>query len=60
MDIFAFMSGSPWLTWFLAIIVSSLIFKIINRMLRTINIYKHGYPPAHCDADGDFKDCEEY
>ena len=50
--------------WFLAfIIVCSIyyMFKIIffilpNRVLRHANIRKHGYPPAHCDADGDFKE----
>lgn len=26
-----------------------------NRFWRHWNIRKHGYPPAHCDADGDFK-----
>lgn len=26
-----------------------------NRFFRHWNIRKHGYPPAHCDADGDFK-----
>lgn len=31
-----------------------LIFAI-NRPLRHWTIRKHGYPPAHCDADGDFK-----
>jgi len=28
----------------------------INRPLRHWNIRKHGYPPSHCDADGDFKE----
>ena len=28
---------------------------IYNRTLRHWNIRKHGYPPEHCDADGDFK-----
>jgi len=23
--------------------------------MRAINIKNHGWPPAHCDADGDFK-----
>lgn len=31
------------------------LFKIWNRYLRSRNIRAHGYPPAHCDADGDFK-----
>lgn len=28
----------------------------INRPLRHWTIRKHGYPPSHCDADGDFKE----
>jgi len=32
-----------------------LLTVVINRPLRHLNIRKHGYPPAHCDADGDFK-----
>jgi hypothetical protein len=31
------------------------VFILVNRFLRHWNIRKHGYPPAHCDADGDFK-----
>lgn len=30
-------------------------FLFYNRTLRHFNIRKHGYPPPHCDADGDFK-----
>lgn len=29
------------------------IFKMWNRFWRHWNIRKHGYPPDHCDADGD-------
>jgi hypothetical protein len=32
----------------------SFIFKMYNRTFRHWNIRKHGYPPPHCDADGDF------
>jgi len=38
---------------------SQLIIIIINRFLRHWNIRKHGYPPEHCDADGDFKNKKE-
>jgi hypothetical protein len=59
MDIFQFMSDSPWLSFFLALIIGQLIGNIVvnlpNRIFRHWNIRKHGYPPAHCDADGDFK-----
>ena len=59
MDIYQFMSESPWLTFFLAVgvgeVISLIFFKLPNRILRHWNIRKHGYPPAHCDADGEFK-----
>lgn len=59
MNIFEFMSGSPWLTFFLLLIGSSAFVQLINRILRHWNIRKHGYPPPHCDADGDFKEADE-
>lgn len=31
------------------------LFLLWNRWLRSRNIREHGYPPPHCDADGDFK-----
>lgn len=30
-----------------------------NRFFRHWNIRKHGYPPSHCDADGDFKEIDK-
>ncbi len=33
----------------------NMLFRVYNRILRVINIRKHGWPPPHCDADGDFK-----
>ena len=29
------------------------------RFWRHFNLMKHGYPPEHCDADGDFKQTKE-
>lgn len=59
MSVYEFMSDSPWLTFFLAVgVIEFLIavfYKLPNRILRHRNIKLHGYPPAHCDADGDFK-----
>lgn len=37
-------------------IPAKLIVITLNRTLRHWNIRKHGYPPVHCDADGDFKE----
>lgn len=59
MNIFEFASGSPVLAFLLAIVASGVIkyafTMLINRPLRHMNIRKHGWPPSHCDADGDFK-----
>jgi Na+/serine symporter len=35
--------------------IFNIIAFIINRPLRHWTIRKHGYPPIHCDADGDLK-----
>jgi len=42
----------------LSMILTSILF-IWNRFWRHWNIRKHGYPPPHCDADGDFKNSEK-
>jgi len=39
--------------------VLTFLFRCWNRLWRHANIRKHGYPPQHCDADGDFKKDEE-
>lgn len=36
-------------------IPAKLIMFIINRPFRHYTLRKNGYPPSHCDADGDFK-----
>jgi len=38
----------------LSMILTCILF-IWNRFWRHWNIRKHGYPPPHCDADGDFE-----
>ena len=59
MNILEFMSDSPYLTFFLSCLAVHLInlalIYCINRPLRHRNIKLHGWPPVHCDADGDFK-----
>jgi hypothetical protein len=30
-------------------------FSVWNRFMRMLNIRKQGWPPPHCDGDGDFK-----
>ena len=52
MSIYEFMGESPFLTFFLGLI----LFNVIKHIIRHFNIRKHGWPPEHCDADGDFRD----
>jgi len=53
------MAESPLLTFFLFWMTTNMSFKAWNRLMRVINIRKHGWPPPHCDADGDFKPEQE-
>ena len=59
MNVFEFMCASPGLSFFLGLIVGwvliTVLFRLPNRVLRSINIKNHGWPPSHLDADGDFK-----
>jgi len=58
MNIFNFMGSHPVLTFFLALIISEVFIRVFfnlpNRFFRFLNIRKNGWPPEHCDADGDF------
>ena len=47
--------GSMILLYLVLWIPSRLIFIIVNRTLRHLNIRKHGWPPSHLDADGDWR-----
>ncbi len=65
MNVYEFMSDSPWLTVYLAWpvgitvwVVVVTLFRIWNRTMRVITMWKNGYPPEHCDADGDFKEVD--
>lgn len=48
-----------FLLFFLACLLIGLayevLFRLPNRIIRGMNIRKNGWPPAHCDADGDFR-----
>jgi len=35
--------------------IRTIFFLLPNRILRTIRVAARGWPPPHCDADGDFK-----
>jgi hypothetical protein len=41
-------------TWVLLSLPFDAIRCCWNRWLRSRNIKHHGWPPPHCDADGDF------
>jgi len=58
-NLFKFMSDSPYLTFFLALILGQCVVSMVKYPLRCLNIKKHGWPPPHCDADGDFKENKE-
>lgn len=62
MTIYEFMGGSPYLTFFLALIaarVATWPFRLVNRWIRHRNIVAKGWPPFHLDADGDARTLDE-
>lgn len=64
MNFWQFAAENPWQAFFMGpfllivlyivlFIVAGTIFRMWNRLMRCLSIRKHGWPPAHCDADGD-------
>ncbi|MCO5092649.1 hypothetical protein [Bosea sp. (in: a-proteobacteria)] len=53
MNAFEFATNSPWLAFFLALIVAQALVSPFRYLFRHLNIRKAGWPPDHCDADGD-------
>lgn len=39
----------------LAVAPLNFLFRVWNRFMRHLNIRKAGWPPPHCDADGDLR-----
>jgi hypothetical protein len=35
------------------------LLKFWSRLFRVLMVRKHGWPPSHLDADGDFKEIEK-
>lgn len=62
-EIFELIFRSFW-TFLGSVVLTSLVwggalnfvFRCWNRFFRHRNINKHGWPPPHCDADGDYKE----
>lgn len=47
-----------WLGWgvfWLAAIALEFMWELCNRLLRTVSVCARGWPPAHLDADGDWR-----
>lgn len=59
MNLYQFATESPWLTFFLLLLVTETIFRIWNRLMRHLNVKAKGWPPEHLDADGDFKESDD-
>lgn len=43
----------------LIVLLCNFVSIIWNRFWRHINIMIRGYPPPHCDADGDFREVDK-
>ncbi len=59
LELLEFMCSGFWVFIGCSMLIAlpfNFIFRMYNITLRHRNIRKHGYPPAHCDADGDFKE----
>ena len=55
MNIFEFATESPFTAFCVCFVIGQLILKMWHMFIRYLIIRKHGYPPPHCDGDGDFK-----
>jgi hypothetical protein len=58
MEILEFVFSGFWVwagTMFAFGALLQFVAKCWNRFLRHLNIRKHGWPPSHLDADGDWK-----
>ena len=49
-------TDSLFLVFILGMCICTTVFKCIVRICRCININKNGWPPSHCDADGNLID----
>lgn len=62
MEILNFIFGNIWhFLGFLLILIATLHFvtNTINMFLRYFTLRRHGYPPTHCNVDGDLAFTEE-
>lgn len=47
--------GSTFILCIVVYFVTNLILRVWVKLLRSLNVLFRGWPPAHLDADGDFK-----
>jgi hypothetical protein len=65
LDINAFADAHPFLTWCAlwllwgVYLLAMRALGLVIRTLRAIKVLARGWPPAHLDADGDWKPAEE-
>ena len=55
MNIFDFMGTHPILTAILVYLFLVAITDILKNLGRALTVIRHGYPPIHCDVDGDLR-----
>ena len=58
MEFIKFMFSGFWIFLGCLVLISmvlTFVLTMYNRTFRHWNIRKYGYPPIHCNADGDFK-----
>lgn len=61
--ILSFANESPWLFFAVVLVLSHYLYRLTycvfwllpNRILSTVKVLIKGWPPAHIDADGDWK-----
>lgn len=55
MNIFDFMNNHPFISLFICWAITAVIARFIVRISRVAMVGSRGWPPAHLDADGDWK-----
>lgn len=50
---------SPYLTFFIVLLLIELVCRCFKVTMRTLAIRKQGWPPPHCDIDGHVSKEEE-
>jgi hypothetical protein len=53
MTFWDFASQHPFTAGLMVLLMIGSVGQISGRIMRMINIFKHGWPPSNCDADGD-------